>query len=45
MLPLASVAWTVKFDVPLPLGVPVMAPVAAFSVRPVGNAPEVSAKV
>lgn len=41
-----SVACTVKFDMPLgPVGVPVIAPVAAFSVRPAGREPTVIAQV
>src|ERR1700689_1664257 len=35
--PLASVTWTV--NVPAAVGVPVMAPVEVFSVRPAGNGP------
>ena len=34
-----SVTITVKFAVPTVVGVPVMAPVDAFRVRPVGRAP------
>ncbi len=33
----------VKLEVPLPVGVPVMAPVVALSVSPTGNAPAVIA--
>jgi hypothetical protein len=39
-----SVAPTVKFDTPLPLGVPLMTP-PALSVKPVGSAPAVSVNV
>lgn len=35
-----SVAFTVKFAVPAAVGVPVMAPVAAFKFNPAGNAPD-----
>jgi len=40
-----SVAWTVKFDVPLPVGVPLMTPVDGLSVRPAGSAPDASENV
>ena len=34
-----SVTFTVKFEVPTADGVPLMAPVAAFNVKPAGSAP------
>jgi hypothetical protein len=34
-----SVACTVKLDIPAVVGVPVIAPVAAFKVRPAGKVP------
>ncbi len=34
-----SVAWTVKLNTPFTVGVPLIAPVAALSVNPDGNAP------
>ena len=38
-----SVTVTVKFEVPGEVGVPEMAPVAAFKVRPAGKLPVVTA--
>ena len=43
--PLASVAVTVKECVPLPVGVPLISPVAVLIVRPAGSAPSVTANV
>jgi hypothetical protein len=40
-----SVAVTVKLKVPTVVGVPVIAPVLGFNVRPVGSAPLVTAQV
>ena len=37
---LESTTWTVKLDVPVPAGEPVIAPVLAVSVRGEGKAPE-----
>jgi hypothetical protein len=37
--PTESVTLTVKVEVPIALGVPVIAPVAEFKVSPTGNAP------
>jgi len=34
-----SVTFTVKFEVPWAVGVPLMTPVAAFNVKPAGRAP------
>ena len=45
MLPSVSVARTVKSDAPLPVGVPVMAPLLALSDSPAGSAPDETAKV
>ena len=39
-----SVTWIVKFDVPAVVGVPVSAPVAAFSKRLAGSVPTVNAQ-
>jgi len=36
-LPVAFVALTVKLNVPIAVGVPVMAPVVSFKLRPVGS--------
>ena len=36
-----SVTLTVKLEVPAAVGVPEIAPVAAVSIRPAGNEPEV----
>ena len=36
-----SVTWTVKFDVPVAVGVPVMKPVEASSASPAGSDPTV----
>ena len=38
-VPVESTTWAVKLNVPAAVGVPVMAPVEGFSVRPVGSAP------
>ena len=40
-----SAAWTVKFEVPAVVGVPVIAPVLTFKLRPVGSAPTVTDQV
>jgi hypothetical protein len=40
-----SVTYTVKFDVPLAVGVPEITPVAVFNVRPAGKLPRVTAQV
>jgi hypothetical protein len=37
--PKPSAALTVKLDVPLPVGVPLMVPLEPLSVSPVGNEP------
>jgi hypothetical protein len=42
--PLASLAITVKLDVPVAVGVPVIAPLLA-SINPLGNEPEMREKV
>jgi hypothetical protein len=39
--PAASITWTVKFEGPAVVGVPVIAPLAPVRVRPAGSAPEV----
>ena len=36
---LASVTCTVKLDVPVPVGVPLISPLELFSVSPAGNEP------
>jgi len=36
-LPVAFVALTVKLNVPIAVGVPVIAPVASFKLRPAGS--------
>jgi len=36
-LPVAFVALTVKLNVPIAVGVPVMAPVASFKLKPAGS--------
>jgi len=36
---LLSITWTVKLDVPAVVGVPLIAPEVAFSVRPAGKLP------
>jgi hypothetical protein len=38
-VPLESTTWAVKVNVPAAVGVPVMAPVEGFSVKPVGSEP------
>jgi hypothetical protein len=38
-VPLESTTWAVKVNVPAAVGVPVMAPVDGFSVKPVGSEP------
>ena len=43
MLPELSVAWIVNPEAPLPLGVPVIAPVFALSERPAGSVPATTA--
>ena len=40
-----SVTCAVKLDVPTVVGVPVSAPVAAFNIKPAGNAPAVTVHV
>ena len=35
-------AWIVKFETPVPFGVPVIAPLAALSDKPAGSDPAVS---
>ena len=45
LTPLASVAVTVKVYVPLPVGVPLIFPVAGSIVSPAGSAPSVTANV
>jgi hypothetical protein len=42
LAPEASSTWPVKSDVPAAVGVPAITPVAAVSVRPAGNEPEVT---
>ncbi len=42
---LESAACTVKFDVPAVVGVPAIAPVAAFNVNPAGSVPTVTDQV
>ena len=41
----ALVTWTVKFEVPAAVGVPLISPVAAFRLNPAGSAPAVMAHV
>jgi hypothetical protein len=36
---LASLTWAVKLKVPAPVGVPLMTPLLAFSVKPTGREP------
>ena len=43
VLPELSVAWMVKPEAPLPVGVPLITPVLALSERPAGNVPAVTA--
>ena len=38
-VPLESTTWAVKLNVPAVVGVPVMAPVDGFSVKPAGSEP------
>ena len=45
LTPLASVAVTVNVYVPLPVGVPLISPVAGLIVNPAGSAPSVIANV
>ena len=40
LLPDESTAWAVKLNVPYAVGVPVIAPVAGFNVKPAGSDPE-----
>ena len=40
-VPRESTTWAVKLNVPAVVGVPVIAPVELFKVKPVGNAPAV----
>jgi hypothetical protein len=40
-LPVESTTWAVKLNVPEVLGVPVIAPVEVFKVKPAGNEPVV----
>ncbi len=42
---LESATWTVKLVVPVPVGVPVMAPVEAFTDNPAGSDPIVTLQV
>ena len=44
-VPLESTTFAVKLNVPGVVGVPVMAPVVAFNVRPAGRLPEEIEKV
>jgi hypothetical protein len=44
MVPEASVTSPVKTDVPAAVGVPAIAPVAAESVSPAGNEPDITLK-
>ena len=44
-VPVESTTWAVKLNVPDVVGVPVIAPVDAFSVRPAGNEPLVMENV
>jgi hypothetical protein len=44
-VPLESTTWAVKVNDPAAVGVPVMAPVETFSVRPVGSEPAVMENV
>jgi hypothetical protein len=43
--PVESVTWAVYGKVPAAVGVPVMAPVFVFSVKPGGNEPEIIVKL
>jgi hypothetical protein len=45
VLPCESATWAAKLYVPAVVGVPVMAPVEALSVKPGGNEPLVIEKV
>lgn len=40
-VPRESTTWAVKLNVPAEVGVPAIAPVVEFSVRPAGNEPAV----
>jgi hypothetical protein len=42
---LESVTWTVKLEMPAPLGVPVIAPVLTFKCKPTGKLPAVTLQV
>ena len=44
-VPVESTTWAVKVNVPAAVGVPVMAPVEGFSVKPVGSEPLVMENV
>ena len=44
-VPAESCTWTVKFDVPAVVGVPVIAPVAAFKLRPAGSEPVITVQL
>ena len=45
VVPMPSLAWTVKLEVPAVVGVPVIAPVEALSDSPAGNDPVVMDQV
>jgi hypothetical protein len=45
VFPAELFALTVKLDVPVAVGVPVIAPVVAFKLKPVGNLPLAIAQV
>ena len=44
-VPAESCTWTVKFDVAAVVGVPVIAPVAAFKLRPAGSEPVITVQL
>jgi phosphoribosylcarboxyaminoimidazole (NCAIR) mutase len=44
-VPVESCTWTVKFDVAAVVGVPVIAPVAAFKLRPAGSEPVITVQL
>ena len=45
VFPAVFVALTVKFDVPIAVGVPVIAPLVAFKLKPAGSVPLLIAQV
>jgi hypothetical protein len=45
LAPFASVTSTVKLDVPVAVGIPLICPVPEFSYKPAGRGPAVAAKL